>query len=194
MPLLLASLPDDVVRLILCYLEIQDLLTCAQVGYPHTYRISEAKPRMQVSRALQHVVQTDVLLQYKVELAIGGMVDGPPGGIPISERLRRLRACNQAWASGTHTWEAASYSEVWLPTCRRWGFRSSSDGSLSYLLQHDHGFELYVYSPPCPSAGRISQQWKIPLGQLDEFDVSAVVDVAQDLIVLTNKESETWSV
>ena len=40
-------------------------------------------------------------LQYKIELAISGMVDGPPGGLPLGERLARLREHRAHMRAGT---------------------------------------------------------------------------------------------
>lgn len=36
-------------------------------------------------------IRNDVISQYHIELAINGMVDGPPGGPSMEERLRQLR-------------------------------------------------------------------------------------------------------
>ncbi|KAI0063946.1 hypothetical protein BV25DRAFT_1914993 [Artomyces pyxidatus] len=76
------SLPDDVVLDILENLDYKSLLICQTTC--HRLRI---------------LVTVSVLLQYKIELAACGMVDGPRGSqtFDVAERLRRLRLYDVAW-------------------------------------------------------------------------------------------------
>lgn len=46
----------------------------------------------------------DARLQYKIELLLAGMQDGPPGDLPFSERLCMLRSHQKAWK--TLSWTA----------------------------------------------------------------------------------------
>ena len=133
-------------------------------------------------------------LQYKIQLAVGGMIDGPQRGLPISERLRLLKAYNDARSESEYKCNTVYYSAIWPPSSRRWGFRSSCDGSVAYLIQHDFGHELFIYSPPCLIGGTSANEWKIPLKLPINHDLSAVVDVSQDLIVLTDKVPGMWYV
>ena len=47
--------------------------------------------RLQVCNVLERLIRDSMALQYKIELAINGMVDGPPGGLTLSQKLEKLR-------------------------------------------------------------------------------------------------------
>jgi len=57
----------------------------------------------QVSKRFNDLISTSISLQYKIELAMACLQDGPPGEMTISERLQALRTRRAAWASGKFT-------------------------------------------------------------------------------------------
>lgn len=53
---------------------------------------------IQVCRLFHSIVQGDSA-QYEIELAVSGMVDGPPSTLTTSDRLALLKERNAAWES-----------------------------------------------------------------------------------------------
>ncbi|KAI5999068.1 hypothetical protein EDD15DRAFT_2571644 [Pisolithus albus] len=52
-----------------------------------------------VCHRFKDIVQASMELQYRIELAADGMVDGPPSSLTVRERLTRLRELRQSWAT-----------------------------------------------------------------------------------------------
>jgi hypothetical protein len=52
---------------------------------------------VQVCRLFKNV--DDSSLQYKIELVLAGMQDGPPSNLTSNERLRMLRSHQEAWST-----------------------------------------------------------------------------------------------
>ncbi|CCM05194.1 uncharacterized protein FIBRA_07403 [Fibroporia radiculosa] len=75
----LSALPPELIVNILLALDWRDLLRCKRIN-----------------RYFNSVTE-DTLLQYKLELAIAGIEDGPPSSLGPSERLKKLRAHQEAW-------------------------------------------------------------------------------------------------
>ncbi|KAH9896674.1 hypothetical protein C8Q73DRAFT_757040 [Cubamyces lactineus] len=78
----LPDLPDELLVLIASELDFEDLLRLQQV----------------CSR-LHGVVKSDSALQYALELRVAGMIDNPASRLVPGERLRILRAKEEAWRS-----------------------------------------------------------------------------------------------
>ncbi|KAI0330058.1 hypothetical protein GY45DRAFT_1303533 [Cubamyces sp. BRFM 1775] len=78
----LLDLPDELIVFIASELNFEDLLRLQQV----------------CSR-LHGVVQSDSALQYALELRVAGMIDNPASRLVPGERLRILRAKEEAWRS-----------------------------------------------------------------------------------------------
>ncbi|KAI0717895.1 hypothetical protein C8T65DRAFT_571295 [Cerioporus squamosus] len=76
----LVDLPVELLSLILIYLDFRDVLRCREV-----------------CAWLKHVVDDDVRMQYKVELAAAGMEDGLHSTLTASDRLVALRERQSAW-------------------------------------------------------------------------------------------------
>lgn len=55
------------------------------------------KALFQVCRLLKDIMDADVRTQYKIELAAAGMEDGPSSTLTSAERLRVLKAHQEAW-------------------------------------------------------------------------------------------------
>ncbi|TFK45325.1 hypothetical protein OE88DRAFT_1740424 [Heliocybe sulcata] len=77
--ILLAIAPELVV-IILRELDLSMLIRCKRV-----------------CTDLKRIIDDSVALQYKIELAVAGMEDGPPSSIDLAERLRRLQNYTKAW-------------------------------------------------------------------------------------------------
>ncbi|KAI0369177.1 hypothetical protein BV20DRAFT_1122293 [Pilatotrama ljubarskyi] len=77
----LLGLAEELQVLILLELDAADILVCTK----------------QVCHALADVVQRTPAVQYKLELGLAGMIDGPPGETPVGKRLEQLRAYQRTW-------------------------------------------------------------------------------------------------
>ncbi|KIN93366.1 hypothetical protein M404DRAFT_1009005, partial [Pisolithus tinctorius Marx 270] len=52
-----------------------------------------------VCHRFNDIIEGSVELQYRIELTVDGMIDGPPSSLSIGERLTRLRALRRSWAT-----------------------------------------------------------------------------------------------
>ncbi|KAI6127159.1 hypothetical protein F5141DRAFT_996817 [Pisolithus sp. B1] len=52
-----------------------------------------------VCHRFKDIIQASMELQYRIELAADGMVDGPPSSLTVGERLIRLRELRRSWAT-----------------------------------------------------------------------------------------------
>ncbi|KAI0063911.1 hypothetical protein BV25DRAFT_372060 [Artomyces pyxidatus] len=77
--LIILRFPEDILLEILTNLDSRSLLICRTT-----------------CRRLNRIVSDSVLLQYRIELAACGMVDGRQT-LDVAEKLRRLRLYNAAW-------------------------------------------------------------------------------------------------
>ncbi|TCD69894.1 Amino-acid acetyltransferase, mitochondrial [Steccherinum ochraceum] len=57
----------------------------------------------QLNSAFKDLIDNDAALQYKIELAVDGMEDGPPSALLPAERLQLLRKHRAAWKAMRHT-------------------------------------------------------------------------------------------
>ncbi|KAH8099418.1 hypothetical protein BXZ70DRAFT_943596 [Cristinia sonorae] len=76
----LTDIPLELIIQILNNLDFRSILLCRQLN-----------------RLFKDIVDTDAYLQYKIELAVAGMEDGPPSSATPSERLQLLREHRKAW-------------------------------------------------------------------------------------------------
>ncbi|KAM5541127.1 hypothetical protein V8D89_005056 [Ganoderma adspersum] len=79
----ICDLPHDVFFLILSSLHSQDIARC-----------------IAVCRSFADFIHSDLSLQYRIELAQNGMIDGESSTLPVSERLERLRQYSSNFKSG----------------------------------------------------------------------------------------------
>ena len=121
----------------------------------------------QVCRYFSVLVRSDLYLQYKIELAQNGMVDGQSSTLPVSERLQRLREYASRFRNGTFDHEDLTahdeYANAFLND-PSWTFLevSSHENSLSTLytrgshdspLRKPHRLVLSVFTPGSAQAG-----------------------------------------
>lgn len=101
--------PADIQIRIISELDSSSILACKKVyfcesswywdnsqGHFLTFLTLQAVP------ALGVLIENTLELQYKLELSLAGMVDGPPSSIPIRHRLNALRQYRAAWKAHEH--------------------------------------------------------------------------------------------
>ncbi|EPQ55952.1 hypothetical protein GLOTRDRAFT_138664 [Gloeophyllum trabeum ATCC 11539] len=76
----LLSIAVELAILILEKLDLHTLVSCKRVCH-----------------RIKNIIDESVVLQYKIELAVAGMEDGPTSAISVSERLQRLKNYTEAW-------------------------------------------------------------------------------------------------
>ncbi|KAI0326594.1 hypothetical protein GY45DRAFT_78492 [Cubamyces sp. BRFM 1775] len=79
------KIPTDVQVRIMSYLDAPGILACREASWQ-----------------LAKLVDCTISLQYQLELALAGMVNGPPSGASVRTRLDALRACRDAQSRGEH--------------------------------------------------------------------------------------------
>ena len=127
---------------------------------------------------LNRLVFETVLLQYKLELAAAGMVDGDTP-LPFIERLRRLRSYDDAWTRGVL---AVCLTQDCNP--RRSGACASWWPPAGGVLPHMADGVLKLFRPPAPSRG-VPQRTLVvehPPAFVGEVSCQCVADVMQDLM------------
>ncbi|KAI0336732.1 hypothetical protein GY45DRAFT_1365691 [Cubamyces sp. BRFM 1775] len=84
----LLELPEELLVRILGIIDLSWIVTCSKV-----------------CRRFVQVIGETTELRYRLELALAGMVDGPPSAIPKRDRLTALQAYRKAWESGQHPFQ-----------------------------------------------------------------------------------------
>ncbi|PIL34956.1 hypothetical protein GSI_02743 [Ganoderma sinense ZZ0214-1] len=91
----ICDLPDDVLILVFSSLYGQDVARC-----------------IPVCRRVSDLIHGNLSLQYSLELAINGMVDGEYNTLPMSDRLQRLRQYSSDFKSGAfHRQDLTAHSD-----------------------------------------------------------------------------------
>ncbi|KAI0696291.1 hypothetical protein C8T65DRAFT_663924 [Cerioporus squamosus] len=166
----LSSLPEDLLVNVLAFCDVGDLFVCKRV----------------CSRFAQ-LIGRDVYLQYKIELALSGMVD----------RLGKLREHRERLRRGTFADSGVEYSwQQWpkveaMPT-DGWEASLAFGSEIAYVVVKPPQREISVCAPPvvgCAGAdeeeGPRMRHWTVPLEALPVGEVIAVsVDIAQGLFVV----------
>ncbi|RPD59571.1 hypothetical protein L227DRAFT_575999 [Lentinus tigrinus ALCF2SS1-6] len=187
----LLSLPEDLLVHVLGHCDVGDLFACKQV-----------------CRRLEQLTTHDVYLQYKIELAVNGMVDVPSpsgeAGMPVVERLGKLREHRERLRTGTfadsgfaHSWQQWPRVES-MPT-DGWETHLAFGSSISYVVVKPPQREISVCAPPVLGLGLPGgadsearmRCWSVPLGVFPEGEVvAASVDIAQDLLLVVQPAVE----
>ncbi|KAI0656656.1 hypothetical protein C8Q70DRAFT_328233 [Cubamyces menziesii] len=173
------KLPADVQVRIMSYLDAPGILACRKA-----------------SRQLAKLVDSTVALQYQLELALAGMVDGPLGGASVRTRLDALRAYRDAQSRGEHPlFEIADRGD-------HLRFVRSADTEIAYLDRSHVDLPLTVYRPRSEYCGieELKETFgdvKTLLDNHPDLDMSNVyVDYQQDLAVysyVTNHTAQDMS-
>ena len=190
----LCGLSPDILLLILGFLDARTLLICKGVGTASvltpSFTNSPSIP-LQVSRLFRSLIGTDMLLTYRIELAINGMIDGPSSsGLTISERLDRLRQYSQRYCTGQFTLDTEMKpGRIALGDMARfmtpWDYRptqtDSSPGTVCFEMVAGDERSLVVYAPPSIIGDTSPRRWTIPLPPTGKRILA--VDITQDLVV-----------
>lgn len=114
----------------------------------------------------------DVYLQYKIELYLAGMEDGPPSSVTPTKRLEMLRAHQAAWK--TLSWTA----EETIPRLSgdSWDFFGG------ILAQANGPSSIRCRQLPSLLRGIKSQEWEVKFSPIKFRDFS--IDPSQDLLVV----------
>ncbi|KAM5541117.1 hypothetical protein V8D89_005046 [Ganoderma adspersum] len=181
------DLPADVLILIFCCLHGQEIARC-----------------MRVCRCFADLVHSDMYLQYKIELAQNGVVDGDSGA-SISVRLERLRKYSSNFRHGVFDYEdLTSHPEYVLrmvDLTLNMASPISSQGSSSALYYGKHDFEskrreyfFSVFIPGSALAGIPSSRCILPFEALYErarLIIKYAIDASQDLLVTVEVAEHT---
>ncbi|KIJ62437.1 hypothetical protein HYDPIDRAFT_30404 [Hydnomerulius pinastri MD-312] len=83
-----------------------ELITAILLRTDYLLLRSDADPDTlpQICRRFKDIIDTSVELQYHIELALDGMMDGPPSPLSTGERLSRLRSLRSSWS--TLSWKS----------------------------------------------------------------------------------------
>ena len=130
-------------------------------------------------------------MEYKIELAICGMVDGPPGELAVSERLEKLRAYGARVRAGELEDTGVKYQRVEARDPSGFG-RVTMDGypafggSISAVVVRPLEKAIDVCAAHGPGSARPLHRWEIPFDVvgLQKAPLAVSVDVVQDLLVV----------
>ncbi|PIL28992.1 hypothetical protein GSI_09039 [Ganoderma sinense ZZ0214-1] len=149
------NLPPELLTAILLDLDFRDLLRCRQVN-----------------TTFKTLIDKDVRAQYKIELAVAGMTDGPPSTLTPAERLTILRARQDAWDN--LVWTAKD--DVTMHQGGVWELYGN------VLAQAQGDRTLHFKQIPSQIRGIRGTEWTIPnVGcKIRDFGM----DPAQDLLVV----------
>ncbi|EPQ57726.1 hypothetical protein GLOTRDRAFT_36223 [Gloeophyllum trabeum ATCC 11539] len=126
----------------------------------------------QINRHLKGVVDGSVLLQYKIELGVAGMVDGPPSHVTIGERWNRVR-------THTDSWSGLSFETVQEIPCQK----ASRLQLYGNILARCVGKSTLAFNLlPGHARGISAKEWRF-----ENFSFSIedyVIDPVQDLLIV----------
>ncbi|PIL34941.1 hypothetical protein GSI_02728 [Ganoderma sinense ZZ0214-1] len=173
--------------------QIQDLTADVLVPIFSLLHGQDIARCMLVCRRFSALVRSDLYLQYKIELAQNGMVDGDLSILPISERQKRLREYSSRFRDGAFDHEDLSahphYSHQVCDGLPGWNMRVVAHHSLSTLYSENGRYDvtLSLFTPGSSQAGVQSSRCLLPIGTAGgEGLVIAqwAIDGAQDLLVM----------
>ncbi|KAH8101212.1 hypothetical protein BXZ70DRAFT_1007600 [Cristinia sonorae] len=166
------DIPNEILEKILLQTDLQGIGRCRQA-----------------CKRLNELVGNSTLIQYFLELAINGLVDGPPGGLSVGERLQALRDRRKAWDTMQPTARKVIVSEY-----RRTAVLITQN-HLILIPQPDPSELLATTQPPSPHQGVMTQIASLHRGIPDKtyafgplvaegFIVKAQWDFGEDLLVI----------
>ena len=145
----------------------------------------------QVCRFFANCIDSDVYLQYRIELARNGMVDGLASTLPVSERLKRLRQYSIKFRNGIFDFEdprTAHPDYVHQLRNLHWSGGTSTEGVTSVLYINTDTCDCFlsVFTDGSKQAGIASRRWLMPIGSSgDQTRMMSgwIIDRAQDLLI-----------
>ncbi|KAH9946940.1 hypothetical protein B0H21DRAFT_822298 [Amylocystis lapponica] len=163
----LESLSVEVLTLILDKLPVRDLLVCKQV-----------------SRFLSQIIDDSERLQYSIDLAIAGMVDGLPGGLCVADRRSMLKEYQKAWRDAEFPLQPVM--SITNPQYDSIGL-SGISGNV-FLQQAPTGLEFVRL--PSRIRGINAERWRIDSATLGFNPHAFAMDPSQDLLVLLDEDND----
>ena len=161
------------------------------LGYAGSSYYKKPLTHEQVCRYFGVLIKADVYLQYKIELAQNGMVDGGSSILPVSQRLQRLRQFSSNFESAIFDHEDLSAHPDYVLRMRdlRWNVAIPAEASFSdlYSLGGRSDLSLSVFTPGSAQAGTQSNYSILPIGTAGEQGLMITkwaIDGAQDLLVV----------
>ncbi|KAM5542833.1 hypothetical protein V8D89_003497 [Ganoderma adspersum] len=174
----IGDLPSDILLIVLSSLHGQDIARC-----------------IRVCRRFAGLIHFDLRLQYKIELAQSGMVDGDSSTLPTSERRRRLLQYSSKFRNGVFDRgeDPTEYPDHMLSethdlrvSSRRISYHESSFPVFHLEFDRPAGHFLSVFTHGSAQAGIQPRRWLVPLGTPEDPHLGTkwAVDDAQDLLVI----------
>ncbi|RPD61706.1 hypothetical protein L226DRAFT_485162 [Lentinus tigrinus ALCF2SS1-7] len=157
----LVAFPVELLVSIIVCLDVRDILRCREVCV-----------------FFKTLIDEDVHTQYKIELALAGMEDGPPSALTPSDRLAILRERQEAWKS--LTWKARTEYDM-----RRGGVWELYGG---VLAQADGDRTLVCAQLPSVIRGIEEKVWTVEDVGVKIRDFG--MDPAQDLLIIIQHHTE----
>ncbi|KAM5541132.1 hypothetical protein V8D89_005061 [Ganoderma adspersum] len=168
------DLTADVLVLVFSLLHGQDIARCTRV-----------------CRYFGGLIHSVLYLQYKIELAQNGMVDGGPSILPVSQRLQRLRKYSSNFFGGVFDHEDLAAHPDYVLRIRNLGWNVAVPAESSFSDLYSRGgrsnFSLSVYTPRSAQAGIQSSRCILPIGAAGGSGLLITkwaIDGAQDLLVM----------
>ncbi len=132
----------------------------------------------QVCRILRDVIQGSLALQYKIECAVDGMVDGDATAFSLSDRFNRLLEYRNNWITGTPTdkfstvvtYDAGQYHSLKSFGCVLAGFTDAST--------------LHVIQSPSKSLNINGRDWFLRNLSFNELFDTFDIDHHQQLLII----------
>ncbi|PIL34968.1 hypothetical protein GSI_02755 [Ganoderma sinense ZZ0214-1] len=134
-----------------------------------------------VCRYFEEVVRSNLYLQYKIELAQNGMVNGYSSILSISERLQRLREYASRFRDGIFDHEDLAAHPHYTHQVR------SLPQNPTLTQNGRYGMALSVFTPGSAQAGIQSSRYLLPIGRAGKQGLIIsrwAIDEAQDLLVM----------
>ncbi|TBU42757.1 hypothetical protein BD309DRAFT_1034274 [Dichomitus squalens] len=177
------SLPEDILVRILLSSELDAVVACKRV-----------------CRRFQRLIDGDIYLQYKIELALNGMIDGPQSyPMSVVERLQLLREYSKKYHALYFTSSEFKYSwQLWPRTgtpMTGWKFFLGFGGTISYIVVKPAQREISISVPPLFTGLREMRDWVVPydafMENVDREILCASADVSQDLLLVAVHGEDT---
>ncbi|KAH9897065.1 hypothetical protein C8Q73DRAFT_440709 [Cubamyces lactineus] len=125
----LLDLPEELLVRILGVVDFRWIATCSKVCHRFAQLIGETTE-----------------LRYRLELALAGMIDGPPSAIPKRDRMAALRAYRMAWVTGQHPFQIMRCPE------HRMLLRTTSAGPFAIFWERERWI-MHLYRAPSTFCG-----------------------------------------
>jgi hypothetical protein len=172
----LLQLPTELILNVLDELDLRTLLLCKGVSSWLEFAVlPELNCVLQVCCFFRNVISETAIFQYKIELFVNGMVDGPPDGLDVATRLDRLVRRQAAWDNLKCT-EDKSVDMLAGSVWELYG------GVLAQATRREF---LTFRQLPSQYRGISERVWTVDVSQIDLRDFT--FDNAQDLLVIAEK-------